>query len=147
MIDEKEVLKALVCRASEVARLCDGCPYERENDWGCDVQRLCKDVLTLLKAQEPRVLPWEKVDKSGNTYVWAEIRSFITDEKALIYCKIVNSEFFHEIYRLREESGMEWARTEEDYNRDDSQGSHNGWRCWTARPTEEQRKAVKWDET
>lgn len=22
----------------------------------------------------------------------------------------------------------------------------NGWRCWTSKPTEEQRKAVKWDE-
>lgn len=109
------------------------------------INTYCSDALSLLKEQEPRVLPWEKVDKSGNTYVWAEIRSFITDEKALIYCKIVNSEFFHEIYRLREESGMEWARTKEDYNRDDSQGSHSGWRCWTARPTEEQRKAVKWE--
>lgn len=105
-----------------------------------------EDVLTLLKAQDPRVLPWEEVDKSGNSYVWAEIRSFYTDEKALIYCTIVNSEFFENLYRLREDSGIEWVRVEEDYNRDDSQGSHSGWRCWTARPTEEQRKAVPWNE-
>lgn len=116
-----------------------------EADRMCNaVNTYCNNALALLKEQEARVMPWEKVDKSGNTYVWAEIRSFISGEKALIYCTIVNSEFFCKIYRLIEESGMEWTRTEEDYNRDDFRGAHSGWRCWTARPTEEQRKAVKW---
>ena len=143
MSDREKVIRGLEVCTSDFCS--EECPYYQCDGLSCH-DPLMRDTLALLKEQEPRVLPWEKVDKSGNTYVWAEIRSFITDEKALIYCKIVNSEFFHGIYRLREESGMEWARTKEDYNRDDSQGSHSGWRCWTAQPTEEQRKAVPWNE-
>lgn len=103
-------------------------------------------ALSLLREQEARVLSWEEVDKSGNLYVWTEIHSFYSGRGCLVYCTVVRSEFFDELFRLREDSGIDWTRAEEDYNRDNYQGVHSGWRCWTARPTEEQRKAVPWNE-
>jgi len=132
MIDEKEVLKALVCRASEVARLCDGCPYERENDWGCDVQRLCKDVLTLLKAQEVRVLSFNEL-KFDAVY-WME-RIDIRPWPVAFRRMRGNPEFlvFEDYY------GDMWDVSKYCVR-------EGGWRCWISRPTDEQRKAVPWNE-
>lgn len=132
---------------------CQNCPYYDDEDTAelpfgiCNIQDMFDDALALLKEQEPRVLTWEEVDKSGNLYVWTEIHSFYSGRGCLVYCTVVRSEFFYELIRLREDSGLEWTRAEEDYNRDNYQGAHSGWRCWSARPTEEQRKAAKWDET
>ena len=109
------------------------------------INAYCIDAFDLLKAQEPRVLSWEEVDKSGNSYVWAEVRSLMVQRNCLIYCTVQKSKFNEWLYKLREDSGIDWTRTEEDYNRDNYQGAHSGWRCWSARPTEEQRKAVLWD--
>lgn len=108
-------------------------------------EQLIKDALALLKEQEPRVMSWEEVDKSGNLYVWTEIHSFYPGRGCLVYCTVVRSEFFDELFKLREDSGIDWTRAEEDYNRDNYQGVHSGWRCWTARPTEKQRRDTKWE--
>lgn len=149
MADREKVLMGLTCCANLDAwseRVCHKCPYNCDGDGngGCE-DHLIADAFALLREQEARVLSWEEVDKSGNLYVWTEIHSFYSGRGCLIYCTVVRSEFFDELFRLREDSGQEWTRTEEDYNRDNYQGAHSGWRCWSARPTEEQRKAVAWD--
>lgn len=139
----EKVIRGLECCALGAFDTCEGCPYTEETR--CS-EHLCGDALALLREQEARVLSWEEVDKSGNLYVWTEIHSFYSGRGCLVYCTVVRSEFFDELFRLREDSGIDWTRAEEDYNRDNYQGVHSGWRCWTARPTEEQRKAVPWEE-
>lgn len=146
MAEREKVVRGLECCSQQRGgpELCEQCPYNDE-PFPC-ANTLIHDALELLKEQEPRVLSWEEVDKSGNLYVWTEIHSFYSGRGCLVYCTVVRSEFFDELFRLREDSGIDWTRAEEDYNRDNYQGVHSGWRCWTARPTEEQRKAVKWDD-
>ena len=123
---------------------CDNCPYDDEEPY-CS-QRLAADALALLKEQEPRVLSWEEVKKTGSAYRCVELYSPQVRRLALIYCIVRQSETIPELYYLLEESGVSWCRAEAEYNRDCWQGTVSGWRCWTARPTDEQRKAVKWDD-
>ena len=101
--------------------------------------------LALLKGEEPRVLSREEVKKSGSAYRCVELYSPQVGRLALVYCIVRQSEFNPEYYHLLEDSGVRWCRTEEEYNRDIWQGTVSGWRCWTSRPTDEQRRAVPWN--
>ena len=123
---------------------------ERANGAGADAWMTLKcstarEILALLKEQEARVMALDEIKKDGSSFVWAEIHSPHVQKMALIYCTVKQYEGWRESYLLAEESGVLWARTTEDYNRDLFQGIHSGWRCWTARPTDEQRRTVKWD--
>lgn len=107
----------------------------------CDVVR---EIARMLREQEARVLSWEEVKKSGSAYRCVEIYSPQVRKLALIYCIVRQSENIPELYYLLEDSGVSWCRTEAEYNQDCWDGIVSGWRCWTAWPTEEQRRAVKW---
>lgn len=76
-------------------------------------------ALELLKAQNPRVLAQDDIEHAE--VVWFEARRSLYIEPMLTRNK-----------RFADESA-DWFQ----YGRD--------WRCWTAKPTDEQRKAVKWD--
>ena len=75
-----------------------------------------RDALELLKAQEPRVLTLEEAQHAE--VVWVEEM-----ETCNIYpCIVKNNMNDSKLYKY----GIQW-------------------RVWTSRPTDEQRKAVKWD--
>lgn len=121
MIDEKEVLKALVCRANDLVVDCTGCPYrDRECEFICDFQRICRDTLDLLNTQEPRIVTTAdfennpNLDDSGHLNVWEE-------------------------YKDSTRSGWNTINVNDVIAFTDIR------RYWTARPTEGQRKAVKWN--
>lgn len=58
MIDEKELLKALVCRANDPIVDCAKCPYYVDSFAGsCDYQRICRDALALLRELDQGVEP------------------------------------------------------------------------------------------
>ena len=84
-------------------------------------QQLVLDALALLKAQEPRVLTAEEYD------AWIDIPFTERDP------------VFHE-ERTKRGSITCWTNTTvcplHEYGKND--------RCWTSRPTDEQREAVKW---
>ena len=81
-----------------------------------------------LKAQEPRVMKvgevrnWVHSDRVTREPVFIEMRSGVC-------AWIIDDE-------VREIPGAE-NLTSDSYSKT--------WRCWTSRPTEEQREAVKWD--
>lgn len=133
----EKVMKGLECCAFGD---CSPCPYTETR---CQ-EHLCGDAFDLLKEQEARVLSWEEVKKSGSAYRCVEIYSPQVRRLALIYCIVRQSETIPELYYLLEDSGVSWCRAEAEYNRGCWQGTVSGWRCWTARPTEEQRMEVKW---
>lgn len=110
-----------------------------------EVRGLAHTALLMLKEQEARVLSWEEVKKSGSAYRCVEIYSPQVRRLALIYCIVRQSETIPELYYLFEDSGVSWCRAEAEYNQGCWQGTVSGWRCWTARPTDEQRKATPWD--
>lgn len=94
------------------------------------MRSLQRDILALLKAQEPRVMTLEEVAYAE--YVWIEhIRSDdvvvafpwdieLTDDTYNFIC-MPNA-----ITEFRSSYGKEW-------------------RCWTHRPTKKQREAAKWN--
>ena len=137
MIDEKEVLKALVCRANDLVVDCTGCPYrDRECEFICDFQRICRDTLALLNTQEPRVMTMEELldvgqvwESSAPPYLWLDKNRSIYNTTSF-WCA------WRDIYEMIH--GRHDKYTDENY------GSE--WRCWTSRPTDEQRKAVPWNE-
>lgn len=55
MINREKLISALHCRAQDLSidlPPCDGCDYQTMNYRGCDIRRICKDALALLKDQE-----------------------------------------------------------------------------------------------
>ena len=87
-----------------------------------------RDALELLKEQEPRVLTLEEVLKANP--VWFETHGLLLpaiidhEESKAGDCVIVFGEFDGSYYPINR------------YNKK--------WRCWTARPTDEQREGIPW---
>lgn len=124
---------------------CSDCPYYRGCYHGCAYD-LIRDALALLKAQEPRVLSEEEVRERLGTFVWVEICSPHADcSICLVFGKVYEDPAYPDLVTIREGSGVAWGRRWEDYGAGCWRGIRSGWRCWTARPTEKQRKAVAWN--
>lgn len=98
------------------------------------IHTYCNDALGLLKGPEPRVLYSTEIDI--DTVYWMEQRN-------------INQPWPVAFISLR---GNPDKLVYEDYYGDKWTISgycvgEKGWRCWTSRPTEEQRKAVPWEPT
>ena len=141
MPDREKVIKGLECHkramygeVDEHGMACNTCPYKDMETTCCSTTegRLIEDALALLKAQQPRVLSREEM-KALNRYaiVWYEN---INTEDALP--RIAN---YVSDYGVHFTDGAIWRFDADRYG--------SVWRCWTARPTDEQRKAVRWDES
>lgn len=149
--DREKVMRGLECCITgdpDGSRECKKCPYRRKGitNEPC-FNALHADTLALLKEQEARVMKREEVDESRGVNVWAEIYSPHFRRLVLIYCAVRRSETIPEFYNLIEDSGVCWSRTDRDYNANKFFGIFSGWRCWTARPTEEQRDNTPWEST
>lgn len=132
MADREKVIRGLECCALDLLSSCEGCPYTEETR--CS-EHLCGDVLALLREQEPRVLTPEEIRSGAVEVAWVEDR-----DKAEVIPGIW--------FRLSNEGEDEAV---DIHIRDGFVGARLAvygklWRCWTSRPTEEQRKAAAWDE-
>ena len=109
----------------------NACPYALDNV--CR-KSLAIDAISLLKAQKPRVMTLEEVEALpyGHVLIETDKNESLRWLDALMFCK--NTNFSFDFITL--EGRARLLGTE--YNRE--------WRCWTSRPTDEQREAVKWDE-
>jgi len=117
MDDREKVIKGLKC-CSEIKEKCDDCPYS--GVLRC-MMVLKRDALELLKAQGPRVMTLEEVLNTDPDWVVCEFR------------------YGMEVSRHSPKVVKYWANgVKYKYGQT--------WRCWTAWPTDEQRKAVKWDD-
>lgn len=134
MSDRDKVIKGLECCKIPFTKCYNGgCPYF-END-GCKA-RLKGDALALLKAQEPKVMTLDELeDWDGPVF----FEAFETD---MYYALIehveptagIDGEFVFVNVVPGSHHRRIWG------------GEHYGeiWRCWTSRPTEEQREATPW---
>ena len=114
---------------------CKGCPYGPASvSCGGD---LVADALALLKAQEPRVMtPDEVTNAPEKSVIWLELKP--TDKsKNEIYPFVGSGKGWYSCYCSANTSPM---FTDEDVEQYGVQ-----FRCWTCQPTDEQRKAVKWE--
>lgn len=129
MKDREKVIKGLEICTSRPC-YCTDCPYKKE--YCLDSQNVMEDALALLKRQVPRVLTLEEVRNYCSDFVYLEtasgwIECCIKDEgmsnKFVGYFVCGFGECFIEEWN-------EHGKT---------------WRCWSYRPTDEQREAVKWE--
>ena len=137
MPDSEKVIKGLECCINDTNRIpnCENCPYA---DGTCDkLNEMHRDALELLKAQEARVLTLEEVDEYSEPE-----EKYSESEKQTVYAEYSNETNRPWAWRwLTVDMLHSWLDNWEMrivYGKD--------WRCWTSRPTEEQRKAAKWDE-
>ena len=141
MADREKTIKALtICSKTGWCENNTNCPYfdsEKESHFE-DCKQMLKDALKLLKEQEPRVMALEEVKKHNNkdNCVWFELRDIVIipvfvrqDRRETIIenpC-ILSDQTIPHLYL----KNIDYCKK---------------WRCWTSRPTDEQRKAVKWDD-
>ena len=146
MIDMENVIKGLECCTDEDiygCNSCDGCPYHSQHNTVSCVDLVLKDALELLRAQEPRVMTLEEV--RTRKICWVEDEDDGMDVRVFpaVYCGdghrangTINTIFLADKEWAIDLNDCEWWYDIRDYN--------VIWRCWTARPTEEQREATPW---
>jgi len=95
----------------------------------------------LLKAQEPRVMTLEEIDnmlaessEEYNKIFWAEVKSRTRYSFGVFQLSILDDDDYEALLL-----GCSWSAL---YRRS-SYGIR--WRCWTSRPTDEQREATPWE--
>ena len=124
----EQVIKGLECCASLDSGGCAVCDWADPEEYEC-FANLAKAALTLLKEQEARVRTLGEV--LGGDECWVE---YINGGCG--YC---------DCYLDDDAKSIVINRTlRKDFNVSPN-GYGKVWRCWSARPTDEQRKAVKWE--
>lgn len=126
MIDRESVIRQLTQHMARADYI--------ETDWmDCVSVPMLRDALALLREQEPRVLTYEEADaiahQTEETAIYLERKS----HKSL-YAAIAGD-------TQGRVPNISWLGKERNYQ--DEYGKT--WRCWSARPTDEQREAVPWN--
>lgn len=133
MVDCEMVIEGLECcnRCDNEASKCECCPYAGTGM--CD-DNLMKDALTLLKAQKARIMTLDEVRAWNQPEIWLESKkpdilgNFITPmtriEWAFFTSVVVDSSKNPPVTQIV------------NYGKE--------FRCWTSRPTDEQREATPW---
>lgn len=96
------------------------------------------DAIALLKAQEPRVMTLEEVQSSNEALTLEKRRTVCYGLELVLH--VAELDYAEPPVEKFGIAGYE----ETIAFRDDEYGKT--WRCWTSRPTDEQREAVKWND-
>lgn len=139
MADREKVIKGLECCMSE--KICASqCPYKGQcDDGGYYYSRAIEEALSLLKAQEPRVMTLEELEDALDTVVWLDIPN--TKNLADGYSLIMAYSHKNGFIFLESPFGDNPSQDRFEYK-----DYGITWRCWTSRPTDEQREATPWAE-
>ena len=129
MADREKVIKGLECLANNCSVCTSDCPYYESPS--C-FRTIAADALALLKAQEPRVMTLEEI-KDGESYWFSAGKEFVPRPVICIH----REDDAQKPYIIFAERYGTYSWETEDYGKT--------WHCWTARPTDEQREAAKWD--
>lgn len=146
MPDREKVIKGLAAcmpQTEEDAAIgCNACPYNghpcggdyQDNDHVNLPVAMIEDIRALLKAQEARVMALEEAQ--GADYCWYESRW----ADICILCDAT----IYPSHNGKPKTELQTMGTEvRGLQYDDAYGKD--WRCWTSRPTDAQREAVKWE--
>lgn len=132
MMDQETIIKGLEIERECVSRDCDRdcgkCDLAQDRDWLLSVY---DGALELLKEQEPRVMTRLEIEQSKEHIVWLE------DDQFNSYALVDG---------IDQRNSWVWLSTVGNMclqQRRDCENYGKRWRCWTKRPTEDQRKAVK----
>jgi hypothetical protein len=148
-VDGEKVLFGMEClEDGKTDEECKRCPYQPYRFGHCkyDVMR---DALAVIRQQQERikeleagqtarVMTLEEVENALDTVVWLEEPEFenFADHYALIMA------YSHKVGFVLVSFGFADMPVDCKYKYEDY---GKKWRCWTQRPTDEQRKVVKWE--
>ena len=126
----EKVIKGLECCRRG---FCFSCPYNDGIDESVECkQKWADDALSLLKAQEPRVMTLDEVKAIPyDADIWIETEYYVGEIS--IFAATINTK------------GVRGVMVYGSHKTYDYEAYNKLWRCWNARPTDEQREAVKWD--
>jgi hypothetical protein len=113
---------------------CYGCDYFIARDKLCNKNKIFREAVNLLKAQEPRVMTYDEMMKAEICFL--EVKG-IEEIDPFIRFEVDGKSYWSSPYTNNKDNPFELLAEQEEY-------SINA-RCWTSRPTDEQRKAVKWE--
>ena len=139
MLDREKVIRGLEIHTGLFSLCKDGCPYFRED--GSQCKELLKDALNIIKEQEAKLLTFEEVKNHFHVPIKLlggieEYVDFENDiEPLYLECDIEDAWTVH--WRTYENTKEYLESWEKDYGKT--------WRCWTKKPTEEQKRSVKWE--
>lgn len=133
MVDRGKVIYSIERCICHVPDACRDCAYDAGYPYNECVEMMLKDALSLLKAQKPRVMTLDEVHEMSWDYCYLE-EEVIKDKVLQIYSGK---------YRIKCITWPSIASCTLTFG-DEAYGKR--WRCWTSRPTDEQRKAEKWNE-
>ena len=143
MAELEKVIKGLECCSQSdnySGKPCKECPYNHEwrDDQGivhlCKITQLRKDALFLLKAQEPRVMTYDEMMKAEICFL--EVKG-IEEIDPFIRYEVDDKSYWSSPYTNNKDNPFELLIEQEEYL--------INARCWTSRPTDEQREAAKWE--
>ena len=155
MCDLRKVIRGLeLCEYLKGMPQCDSCPYDGKDCWA----RLKRDALSLLKAQGTRMLTADEIKAmhDGSVLCVEQLlsredgeRGYVTGSTWGVMCNRNGKEGDGMIVSML---GTFLTETISEIPYKTTYTGRNGkrrvgmYRFWTARPTEQQSKAVKWDE-
>lgn len=141
MPDLEKVIKGLSCCAKWMGGndddACNNCPYRHspfnyyDNDCSAAVNN---DAIALLKEQEPRILSWDEI--KNYPVVYGEFKG-VSD----IYPLIITLDNSGQCLSWNPGINV----TDEYFLLVSDEEDRKNTRCWNRMPTDEQRKAVKWE--
>ena len=138
MTEREKVIYSIERCICHVPDACRDCAYDAGHTYNECVEMMLRDALELLKEQEPRVMTLEELEDALDTVVWLDIPN--TENLADGYSLIMAYSHKNGFILLDSPFGDNPSQDRFEYK-----DYGITWRCWTFRPTDEQRKAVKWD--
>lgn len=118
---------------------CEKCPYTSEvgeTVSNC-VKTMRTDAISLLKDQEPRVMKLEEVKASIGEPIYFESHGTYMGKTGfwILPALFTESELMRYVYPQSSH-----------YSELGLRAYGKTWRCWTSRPTDEQREAIPWND-
>lgn len=132
MIDKRQVMYDIERCISHVPGACMKCSHYTGTVGFVCMENLMSDALTMLKEQKARVMTLEEVKAFGWDYCYLEEERLPGKEYRRIF-----GDYALTCITWPSIASMRIQYGDENYGRK--------WRCWSAKPTDEQRKAVKWE--
>lgn len=144
MNDREKVIKGLECCAAMSGDKCRECPYRHE----CldtvllyGIPHLAANALALL---QPRVITREELKQFEDSPCWFESHGTYMGKEGFWIIPYMFTCYQTMYYVFPLLSANE--KGDIHYSELGLSAYNKAWRCWTARPTAEQRKAVKWND-
>lgn len=135
-----ETLEACVLKDPDDSRDCRHCP---RCNYGAFITTSCingvmADALALLEAQETRVMTWQEIVDTAPQmpFIWLESKE---NNDRVFQSILFKTWLLDSIVTIITVMTQGWLF--EGYHVDYGKT----WRCWTSRPTDAQREAVKWE--